>query len=349
MRQRLNARLPARAMAPYVCCLALAVLQACHSSGPDSPFKRYLSQLELALSVTRPTVRTTPVPLLPGVEQLQWAIPPGSIDTLDFLQLSGCAVQANIGRRQTRLGRFAKPSQRLLLELEYLRLAPACIHRLRDDHKHALADSLEAGRLEKTAQLPMLVFNTTLGSDEYHALWLDTPVPSDYPRSSSNARSFALAAINGQARRWLNGDYHAHNRDFELLLSEVAGGDGGLHLQDWSRQIDWLATADLMLEQGMATAVLCSEYTADPTAVNRTAIATAYFIDVIQPLIRQSQLHYREILAPVTALETQLGGALPPLYRRWITARAQHVAALTRAPDNHLSLLHRIQQDCKIE
>ena len=347
MRLRHQARLSPGSIARPLCCCALVLLQACQPSGPDAPFKRYLGQLDLALSLPRPAMRTTPVPGFPETRDLPLAISPGSIDKLDFQRLSGCAVQANIGKRQTSLGQFAKPSQRLLLDLEYLRLAPACIRRLHDANRHTLADSLESARREQQAQLPALIFNATLGSDEYRALWLTTPVAGDYPRSASDALSAALAAINGQTRSWLNGDYRAYNRDFELLLSAVAGGDGGARLQDWSHQIDWLATANLMLEHALSTGTLCREQTSDPTAANRIAIANSYFIDTIEALAARSQLHYLQALAPVSALETQLSGVLPRHYRRWIATRDQHVEALVRVPHKHLRLLGRLQQTCK--
>ena len=347
MRLRHLARLSPGSIARQLCCFALVLLQACQPGGPDAPFKRHLSQLELALSVSRPAMRNTPVPRFPAVRELPLSISPGTIAKLDFQRLSGCAVQANIGKRQTSLGQFAKPSQRLLLDLEYLRLAPACIHRLRDANRHALADSLEFARREQQTQLPALIFNATLGSDEYRALWLATPVPSDYPRSATNALSSALEAINGQTANWLNGDYRAHNRDFELLLSVVAGGDGGRRLQDWAHQTDWLTTANLMLEQALGSDMVCREQRSDPTAANRINIANNYFTDVIAALTTQSQRHYLEALAPVSALETQLGVVLPPQYRRWIATRDRHVAPLVHAPRKHLRLLGRIQQACR--
>jgi hypothetical protein len=349
MRQRQNARLTPGPITLYLCCLAFILLQACQPGAPDSPFKRYLNQLDLALSVAPPIVQATPIPPAPEAGELQLAIPPSSIDRLDFLQLSGCAVQANIGKRQTSLGQFAKPSQRLFLELEYLRLAPACINRLRVSNNHPLAGNLEVAWQAKQAQLPALIFNATLGSDEYRAFWLAVPAPGEYPRSDSDAIKSALQAINEQTRRWLNGDYRAHNRDLELLLSEVAGGDGGARLQDWSRQIDWLATANLMVEQGLTIGALCSKHKPEPAALRRTAIARSYFIDVIQPLVTQSQLHYLAVMAPVTTLETQLKNALPPAYRRWAADRNQRVTDLSSAPGQHLEQLSRIQQTCSTD
>jgi hypothetical protein len=266
-------------------------------------------------------------------------------------------VQANIGKRQISLGQHAKPSQRLLLELEYLRLAPACISRLRNGNvggsssrnthgksagnNPVLADVLEDAWQEKQAQLPALIFNATLGSDEYRAFWLATPAPDDYPRSSPQAVAAALGAINEQTRRWLSGDYRAHNRNFELLLSEVAGGDGGVRLQDWTHQINWLGAADLMLAHASETK--CSGHSRDTEL--HWSMAN-YFSDTIQPLATQSRQRYQMVAARALALEAQLDAALPPHYRHWMEDRNQHVATLAHAPAQHLERLKRLQGKC---
>jgi DNA-binding transcriptional LysR family regulator len=56
-------------------------------------------------------------------------------------------------------------------------------------------------------------------------LW-HTPAYKSGDATNSNQSIPALQAINGHARRWLAGDYRADNRAFEILLSEVAAGDG---------------------------------------------------------------------------------------------------------------------------
>lgn len=349
MQQRPAVRVTPGPITQYLCCLGLILLQGCQSDAPDSPFKRYLNQFDLALSVTPPAVQSTPIPPAPEARELQLVIPPSDIERLDTLQLSGCAVQANIGKRQTSLGRFAKPSQRLFLELEYLRLAPDCINHLRDSNRHLLAAVLEEAWQQKQAQIPDLIFNATLGSDEYRSFSLATPSPEDYPRARSNVMITALNAITDQARRWLKGDYRAHNRNIELLLSEVAGGDGGARLQSWTRQIDWLEAANLMVEERLAAGALCREHKPEQAAIRHTAMARSYFIDVIQPLIARSQLDYLKVMAPIKALEMRLSNTLPPVYRDWVANRDQRTAILSRAARQHLERLDSMQHTCRTD
>ena len=350
MRQRRHntqpdARPKARPIARFFCCAALALLPACQPQGLDAPFSDYVGKLGRALAVAAPEKEASVALTPPLATALQLDIPASPVDSLDLLLLSGCAVQANIGKRQTSLGRLAKPSQRLLLELEYLRLAPACISRLRNGNSNgnnpALADVLENAWREKQAQLPALLYNATLGSDEYRAFWLATPAPGDYPRSGRDIAAAAMSAINDQARRLLSGDYRADNRDFELLLGEVAGGDGGAQLQHWTQQIDWLAAADLMLAHAREPS--CS----GPSRRAEVQRSMAnHFSDTIQPLATQSQQRYQLVAAPALALEAQLDATLPPHYRHWMEERNQHVATLTHAPAQHLERLKRLQGKC---
>ncbi len=204
----------------------LALLNGCQPVEPDAPFEVYHSRTGSVRSITLPDGLKEP----PVAVDLQLDIPLRALDTLDLVRLSGCAVQATIGKHSSSLGRYAKPSQRLLLELEYLQLAPPCIDLLRD-HNNTLANVLDAAWRHRQKQLPALIFNATLGGDEYRSFWLAPREPGDYPVVGLAVAVSALQSINRHVSRWLSGDYQAQNRDFEVLLSEVAGGDAGALLQ----------------------------------------------------------------------------------------------------------------------
>jgi len=326
--------------------MALGLLLACQPSGPDAPFETYLSMLGATLSVAPPNpqlTRTSPPPL---AESVQLDIPASHLDGLDFLALSGCTLQATVLKRNSSLGRAAKPSQRLLLELEYLDRAPACISHLRGGNNDTLADLLEETWQQQQAQLPALIFNATLGSDEYRAFWLAAPAPGQYPRVSRRATAVALAAINKQTRRWLDGDYQAQNRALELLLSEVAGGDAGALLQALSRQDDWLATANLMLKQRAVHSPLCLAEKRDAAAAILPTVMRKYFIGVLEPRAARLDRRYHQLLPPIAALEAQLAAVLPQPYRHWMDDRNQRFVILATAPHRHLDQLDHVPQVC---
>ena len=222
-----------------LCSALLILLDGCQPTEPDTPFEVYLSRTDSARSITPPDGLKVP----PVTVDLQLNIPWGTLDTLDLVSLSGCTVQATIGKRNSSLGRYAKPSQRLLLELEYLQLAPPCIDLLRD-HNNTLANVLDAAWRQRQKQLPALIFNATLGSDEYRSFWLAPRAPGDYPVVSLAVAVSALQRINRHVCRWLSGDYQAQNRDFEVLLSQVAGGDAGALLQALHTQSSGVLAAD---------------------------------------------------------------------------------------------------------
>lgn len=289
-------------------------------------------------------MRPTRLPQVPEAGEWWLEIASSGIDGLDMLQVSGCAVQANISKRQTNLGQSAKSSQRLILELEYLRLAPECIDRLRASGDYDLSAQLQQARHDKQAQLPALIFNATLGSNEYRSFWLTTRAAGGYPRVSAELAGSALHAINDQVHRWLNGNYDVNNRDFELMLSDVAGGNAGTQLQDWTRQADWLGTASDSLERQLAQNTLCTED--KHRFAKRIARLSQQFSDIIEPLAHQSQQRYWSITAQINALETQVANALPEHYRRWMNDRDQRAAALDSAAQRHADLLTSLQQAC---
>jgi len=230
--------------------------------------------------------------------------------------------------------------------LEYLRLAPPCISHLRDRNDAALAETLEQAWQLGQQQLPALIFNATLGSDEYRAFWLTTPAPGAYPRVDPDVAVSALGTINHHVRRWLEGNYQAQHRDVELLLSEVAGGDGGALLQALSRQGDWLATADRMLERQRAPDPLCAAGKRDTVAAGLLVDAHRYFNAELQPGIAAMTRRCRERLSGITDLETLLTSALPRRYRSWRDDRNQRFAKLVHAPLQHLQQLRRARQSC---
>ena len=222
-----------------LCSALLFLLAGCQPTETDTPFEVYLSRTDSARSISPPDGLKVP----PVTVDLQLNIPLRTLDTLDLVSLSGCTVQTTIGKRNSSLGRYAKPSQRLLLELEYLQLAPPCIDLLRD-HNNTLANVLDAAWRQRQKQLPALIFNATLGSDEYRSFWLAPRAPGDYPVVSLALAVSALQRINRHVCRWLSGDYQAQNRDFEVLLSQAAGGDAGALLQALHTQSSGVLAAD---------------------------------------------------------------------------------------------------------
>lgn len=201
---------------------ALGVLLSACGADPESPHSFTAKPL-------------ASVPQIPSTQQLRIPLPPGTFTTLDFMTLHGCALQITLGKYQSKLGQFASDSQRLLLDLEYLHLAPDCIALKQSEHELALAEQLLQENKLKLQQLPSRIFNATLANTEFQQFW------NKHYMCCDNAGQFqltlsAIADITGSAQRWLRGNYQASNIEFEIQLSEIAKGNAAYIQSETLRQ-----------------------------------------------------------------------------------------------------------------
>ncbi|MHA7817151.1 MAG: DUF3080 family protein, partial [Pseudohaliea sp.] len=277
--------------------LLAAILGAC-SRGPGDDLERYVNRLEGALDSAAPAARDSGPLRPPRVGAVQVEVPRDSIGALDFLALRGCALQVTVGKRNSSLGRLAAPSQRLLLELEFLRLAPACSEQLRDEGRDELASTLDRAAAGKREQLPARIFNATLGSEEFRSFWRAPATLGDYPAQTSSEPVTALRAIDALAARWLSGDYRADNERFELLLSTVARGDGGALLAALTLQQGALARADGVLARRAAGGPLCAGGLVPGEVDVLRTVVRKFFVGGVQPWSAAVDRRRQQLLPP---------------------------------------------------
>ncbi|QFU77955.1 DUF3080 family protein [Halioglobus maricola] len=323
------------------------MLAACDASDHNQPFATYLARLERTLDrpATQPHLAVS-TPRRPRTGQLRIAVPADDLDVLDFMDLRGCTLQETIGKRNSVLGRHARDSQRLLLELEFLRRAPACIEMLRRDGDNALAEQLTRNMATKHEQLPARIFNATLGNDEYARFWRPATLSRQYPDSTSSAPVAALASVNALASRWLAGDYAADNREFELLLYDLSIGDGGTLWLALDQQAAWLDAANSVLATYAANGPMCRGQIRPEAADILPAVVKRFFIQDIQPRAAKLGQRYHQLLPPVQALETLLEDALPDNYRSWQRRRDQDLENYRDAPRFHVRQLQTLLGSC---
>ncbi|GAB5450980.1 MAG: hypothetical protein Hals2KO_13080 [Halioglobus sp.] len=288
----------------------------------------------------------SPLPLPPRSGSLRLPVASDKLGALDFLALSGCEVQITIGKRNSSLGRMARDSQRLLLELEYLRLAPDCVQTMRTAGRDALATQLQRSWQEKQQQLAARIFNATLGSAEYRSFWRTPHAGGKYPAVNESYSADALRGINHRVRNWLQGDYRADNWQFEIHLSEVAGGPGGVLLEALARQADWLRQADAMLQTRLERGPLCGPSTRHRAADVLPNVVRRYFVEGIQPKAALLERRRYELLAPLQELEGILDAVLPTQYRQWMEQRNALLAEAATAPRTHVASVQRILAPC---
>lgn len=323
------------------------VLTGCGKGGHDADMADYLARLQRTLQTSAMANAPSSIITPPRSGELQLAIAPGKLDALDFLALRGCALQVTVGKRNSSLGRMAAPSQQLLLDLEYLRLAPECIANLVKRGESSLAQTLQTAFELKQAELPKRIFNATLGGPEYRQLWRGNRSPRTYPQQTSSAVTSALQQITSLSERWLSGQYTANNRAFEIALGEVAGGDGGQLLRALALQQQWLARANSVVEQRMVAGPLCQPGRNSSEAEVLKTVIQKYFIGKVQPWSAGLARRHHELLPPISSLETALDQALPANYRQWQQQRDQQLSVMMAAPKDHVTALQALLASCQ--
>ena len=339
----------ARGRSALLCLLLCVPVASCSQGGAESRLSDYLQRLARPLDARVEGPQSQPGATPPRAESLQIPLEGNSLDGLDFLRLRGCALQTTVARRNSSLGRVAPPSQRLLLELAFLRDAPDCIATLREEGNDALAGLLEEGATSKRAQLPALIFNATLGSREYRDFWRLRGALGEYPARTSSAVISALERVTADARRWLGGDYRADDSRLELALSEIARGDGGELLASLLLQSAYLGNANTLIDESVAGGPLCERDLQPAAAPILRNVARKYFVARIQPWSAALNQRYHALLTPVTELELLLEHTFPADYRRWQQQRDALFEDTLAAPARHVRRLQSLLGTCYAE
>ncbi len=302
----------------------LLVLTGCGdtSSAPHQSLTEYLDRLSTVTGMPLPASRSLQtgslaLPRDPGLN------PPASsqINLIEFLSLSGCELQTNLGRRNTQLGRTASPSQRLLLDLEFLDLAPGCITLLQERGDMELANILKQASKERLDLLPMSLYQAIFQGPEWQLFWERPTTLRDYPASTSSLIAESLNRLTNLGSAWLAGNWKASNREFELLLSNLRAGDGGSLLLAHSRASSALQRATELLSSARSTAPLCPF--GQPTERSRALeqVIARFFAGGVQPWLVALRQRSELLLPPIKKLEESLARALSADYLQWATTR----------------------------
>ena len=329
------------------CLLLLCLLLGCTgpNTGPDS-LAEYLARLERVTGVSIP--ERQPFNRAYDLPRAQQASRSASnqIDLIDFLSLSGCELQINLGRRNTQLGRTASPSQRLLLDLEFMRLAPACSALLRERDNMELAKTLDIASHERQQHLANSISDAILMGPEWEAFWERPKVLAHYPDDTSSRLTAVLGQLAALSAQWLAGDWAASNREFELLLSELRAGDGGALILAYSVASRDIARATQMLLIMSQTAPLCPY--GQPTKRSRIFenIVSRFFVGDVQPWLVALRRRKEVLMTPVETLEQPLLSSLSPRYVQWTHQRAQLLSRQTNLIKTHIEAIQTALTGC---
>lgn len=283
----------------------------------------------------------------PRPEQLQIALADLSVDGLDFLSLSGCALQITVGKRNSSLGKLAPPSQRLLLELEFLRLAPDCIAQLQvESGNEALISALEEATALKRRQLPARIFNAVLAGPEWHAFWQVQSISEDYPSGNTSSDLLStIEALNVSVQRWLNGNYEADGMLFEARLNQLRAGDGGTLITAAELTQRYFLDWRNLMHSSPYWQEPCDRFYTDKQTILRT-VASRYFAGGVQAWLAPIASRSNSIELAVGELETTLKDVMPEDYKVWLKQRDVLLGGFKTHPRQHVEDLQRLLQPC---
>ena len=188
--------------------------------------------------------------------------------------------------------------------------------------------------------------NATLGGMEYRRFWRGSVAPGDYPAATGSQVITTLEAINALVRRWLAGDYRADNLAFEILLGEVATGDGGALLEGLALQGAWLNAAENLLAERRNRGPLCAPGIRHEAADILPNVVQKFFVGGVQPYAAVLGRRQHQLLPPVEELETLLETVLPPAFRTWQQERNALLDQLVAAPRRQVEQLKLVLAPC---
>ncbi len=308
--------------------------------------ENYVSRLSNVSEIPIPSVTTASIARSPAV-----ALPPRGEDSdtlsiIDFLALSGCELQANIAKRNTTMGRSASASQQLIFDLEFIRLAPDCIEKLRAEDEGAIADLLEGSLSQRNDGLVYTIAKAILGGEEWRAFWRPPELLGDYPTDTSGDSAQTLWELSQRIKRFLGGNWSFEDEDLEPLLARLRIDAGGQLLSAAILQEQRLAQANQILITASGAGKYCSGARQSEAGTIAKTIVAKYFAGDVQGWSAAvSQRHY-EIQTPVAEIEQNLAEALTDPYTTWAETRDSHLDALFSAPRQHVSVVQSALDNC---
>lgn len=270
----------------------------------------------------------------------------GSLSLIDFLSLSGCELQTNIAKRNTSMGRTASASQLLILDLEFLRLAPACVTLIEEKQEDSVASTLRENIELRRTNLPIRIFSAILEGPEWRKFWEQPMLLGSYPASASGDSAQALWELSERVQRFLDHNWSAADEDLEPLLSSIRANSGGQLLAAAALQSAYLEYANDVLRSAGNEGIYCkSEAITEAGTITKTVVAKYFASDVQRWSAQVSQRHY-EIQPALIALESHLMSTLPQRYLDWVTQRDALLHRLYAATREHVAVVKKTVNSC---
>ena len=291
-------------------------------------------------SVAQPAMSSS-LPRLPRVRDLVMTLETGSVNPIEYLQLGDCELQNLIAKRNSSLGKLALPSQRLVYELNFLRLSGDCQAQLNDQE---LSAYLQEVTEKKRELLPSLIWQATLGSKEFRELWKYRKL-SELPALDPQVE-LTLSRLNNYIDAWLAGDYRVDSARLEAQLSIIRWGNAGEHLSQWMIFSDELAMGTAILNSRLAKQPLCFKDMKTKVADRFHTLVRQFLIGSIQPQVARLNRDHYSLFPLLRSLEGKLSIGEPSAYTAWREQRDLLLDHSVSALSRHVRSLEPLLKQC---
>ena len=302
----------------------------------------YVVRLSRLLESDIPMRAHVEIPQMPRIGEVRFEPPRAGVDILEFLRLGDCELQQWIAERNSSLGRFAPASQRLIYELNFLRLADICIQALTEDHP-SLAEELNSVREQKHETLPRLIWQSVLAGPEFRDYWRHRH--SHWSQLNQPEVTGALEYLDSQVSRWLVGNYEVSGPRLESALSTLRTGDGGTLLGGSREVMGSLVQANQMIESRLARRALCFEGMVTTRRDILRNVVELYTGPVQQGINQLVEARYGQIKV-IRRIETRLADAEPMAYATFRRKRDALLASATESSKEHAEALRPLLTQC---
>lgn len=327
-------------------CVCL-LLGACAPNGPGEILDAYNTRLARVLAQDLPQVSAHRIPKLPAVRELRIEFPRETVNLFEFLQLRDCALGQLVAARNSSLGIMAKPSQRLVYELNFLRVGGQCVDLIRKDHPE-LAASLAKVIAHKREQLPRMIWQATLGGEEFRSFWQfgSGALPERF--DSDGSLLLALKQLDEEIASWLDGDYRVDAEQLESQLDRIRHGQGGVLLRAWMTLSNNLDVASQVLADRQSRRPLCFKGMHPHVADIFDTVVKELFIRKIQAWAARLSARSFQLFPAVRKVEDRLTAAEPPAYANWRKQRDARLVYANEALVRHVKVLKPLLSQCKL-
>lgn len=323
------------------CVLLVLILSGCAEPDPYQ-LGDYVLRLSRVLETDVPSFEPAEIPQVPRIRDVRFEPPTAGVDIIEFLRLGECELQQWIADRNSSLGRLAPASQRLVYELNFLRLADTCIQTLAEDHP-SLAEELDAVRERKREALPRLIWQSVLAGPEFRDYWRHRH--SHWSQLNQPEVTSSLAYLDSQVSRWLAGHFEVSGPRLELALSTLRAGDGGTLLGGSAEVVGRLVQANQMIETRLGRRALCFEGMVTTRREVLRNVVGLYTGPVQRGINRLVEARYDQMTV-IRQIEARLADAEPMAYQTFRRKRDALLASATESSKEHVEALRPVLTQC---